>query len=62
MWATSVISKRLTKVSNRPIGENSPYLVTLLRVLVSVSKEFGSIYVDGLWIALGVLCSDKVGT
>jgi hypothetical protein len=61
------LGRRASKNVNKhvpwaPIGENSPYLVTLLRVLVSVSKEFGSIYVDGLWISLGVFCSDKVGT
>jgi hypothetical protein len=29
-WATSVIFKKLLKVNNHPIGENSPNLVTLL--------------------------------
>jgi hypothetical protein len=28
--ATSVIFKKLSKENNRPMGENSPYLVTLL--------------------------------
>jgi hypothetical protein len=30
MWATSVIIKKLTTVSNRQLGKNSPNLVTLL--------------------------------
>jgi hypothetical protein len=31
MWAIYVTFKKLTKVTNRPMGENSPNLVTLLR-------------------------------
>jgi hypothetical protein len=31
IWATSVIFKKTPKVNNRPIGENSPNLVTLAR-------------------------------
>jgi hypothetical protein len=30
MWATSVIKIKLLIVNNRPLGENSPNLVTLL--------------------------------
>jgi hypothetical protein len=30
IWAISVISKKLPEVSNHPMGENSPNLVTLL--------------------------------
>jgi hypothetical protein len=29
MWATSVIYQKLPKDNNRPMGENSPNLVTL---------------------------------
>jgi hypothetical protein len=29
MWATSVIFGKLPKVNNRPLGENSPNLITL---------------------------------
>jgi hypothetical protein len=29
MWVTSVIFKKLPKVNNYPLGENSPNLVTL---------------------------------
>jgi hypothetical protein len=30
MWATSVIFKRLPKVNNHLLGENSPNLITLI--------------------------------
>jgi hypothetical protein len=30
MWATSVIFKKLPKVNNHPLGENSSNLVTLM--------------------------------
>jgi hypothetical protein len=33
MWATSVIFKKLPKVNNHLLGENSPNLVTLIMVL-----------------------------
>jgi hypothetical protein len=32
MWATSVIFEKLPKENNRPLGENSPFLVTLPKV------------------------------
>jgi hypothetical protein len=32
MWTTSVIKKKLPNVSNNPIGDNSPNLVTLVPV------------------------------
>jgi hypothetical protein len=35
MWATSVIFKKLPKVNNRPMGENSPHLVTLSTTLLT---------------------------
>jgi hypothetical protein len=34
MWATSVIFKKMLKVNNRPLGENSPNLVTLASALL----------------------------
>jgi hypothetical protein len=34
MWDTSVIFKQLPKVNNRPLGGNSPNLVTLPRNLI----------------------------
>jgi hypothetical protein len=34
MWATSVMFKKMPKVNKRPLGENSPNLVTLSRTLI----------------------------
>jgi hypothetical protein len=31
LWATSVIFEKLPKDNNRPLGENSPTVATLLR-------------------------------
>jgi hypothetical protein len=42
LWATSVILKILPKVNNRPLGETSPHLVTL----VTYATPFAIIYVE----------------
>jgi hypothetical protein len=38
-WATFLISKKVTKVNNRPIGEILPNLVTLLEQIVTKPKK-----------------------
>jgi hypothetical protein len=43
MWATSIIFKKLPKVNNHLLGENSPNLVTLLgSVVVGVDRGIQS--------------------
>jgi hypothetical protein len=45
MWATFVIFKKLTKVNLHPMGENSPNLVTLLKMRIAM-------YVGRTWMLL----------
>jgi hypothetical protein len=42
LWTNSVIFIKLAKVNNRPMGENSPNLVTLLGGRLKLTDE-------GLW-------------
>jgi hypothetical protein len=39
VWAHSVIFKKVPKENNRPKGENSPNLVTLLANVVNRSQQ-----------------------
>jgi hypothetical protein len=52
MWATSVIFKKLPKVNNRPMGENSPHLVDLfLRQSMKCKDKRSSLRVHKLeWL------------
>jgi hypothetical protein len=54
MWATSVIFKKLPKVNNRPLGENSPNLVTLLQRPILNFAPRGEVVPQGLTCPLGV--------
>jgi dihydrofolate reductase len=40
IWATFAIFKKLTKVQNHPLGENSPNLVILGRVTWPLNPHF----------------------
>jgi hypothetical protein len=39
IWATSVFFQKLPKVNNRPLGENSPNLVTLLKTDITTGAN-----------------------
>jgi hypothetical protein len=42
LWANSSIFTKLSKVSNHPIGENSPNLVTLIDTLMGLDLKISS--------------------